>query len=127
MKGASLKEDAMMTLAELKKDRELINSIDWEMTPEMAVRLYMEWGNVWSDLDRGHIIRSKKDYSVFFLVQSWARPYYICLVKSNTEEAVDLAKIELPEKFEKKASEPQFAYAPEGELKEWLKKELNVN
>lgn len=26
----------MLTLDELKKDRSLINSIDWEMTPEIA-------------------------------------------------------------------------------------------
>lgn len=32
----------MLTLEELKKDRELVNSIDWEMTPEMTVRLHLE-------------------------------------------------------------------------------------
>ncbi len=35
----------MLTLEELKKDRELVDSVDWEMTPEEAVRLYLEWGN----------------------------------------------------------------------------------
>jgi hypothetical protein len=29
----------MMQLADLKKDLDLINSIDWEMTPEEAVEL----------------------------------------------------------------------------------------
>jgi len=38
----------MLTLEELKKDRALINSIDWDMTPDMAVRLYLEWGNIWT-------------------------------------------------------------------------------
>ena len=36
----------MLTLEELKKDRSLINNIDWEMTPELAVRVYLEWGNI---------------------------------------------------------------------------------
>ena len=27
----------ILSLAELKKDKELINNIDWEMTPEQAV------------------------------------------------------------------------------------------
>lgn len=31
----------ILTLEELKKDRKLINDIDWEMTPEMAVRMYL--------------------------------------------------------------------------------------
>jgi len=34
----------MMGLEELKKSRPLIDSIDWEMTPEEAVRLYLELG-----------------------------------------------------------------------------------
>ena len=31
----------MLTLEEIKKDRKLINDIDWDMTPEMAVRMYL--------------------------------------------------------------------------------------
>lgn len=33
-----------MGLEELKKDGRLIDSIDWSMTPEEAVRLYLEMG-----------------------------------------------------------------------------------
>lgn len=32
------------TLEELKKERAIVNDIDWEMTPDMAVRMYLEWG-----------------------------------------------------------------------------------
>ena len=54
----------MVDLEGLKKDRDLINSIDWEMTPEEAVRLYLEWGNNWS---QGNVfIRSKDDISHYF-------------------------------------------------------------
>jgi len=31
----------MLTLTELKKRRDLINQVDWDMTPEEAVRLYL--------------------------------------------------------------------------------------
>ena len=42
----SIKEiNGMLTLEELKKDRDLIDEVNWEMTPEEAVRLYLEWGN----------------------------------------------------------------------------------
>lgn len=117
----------MLTLDELKKNRELVNSIDWEMTPEMAVRLYMEWGNVWSDIDKGYIVRSKRDQSVFFLVNCWPKPCNIHLVKANSQEVIDIAKFAIPEEFQKPVCEIQTAYAPEGKLKEWLRKELSVN
>jgi hypothetical protein len=42
-----------------EKNRNLVNAIDWDMTPEEAVRLYLEWGNNWA---RGnYVIRSKGD------------------------------------------------------------------
>jgi hypothetical protein len=116
----------MLTLEEIKKDSKLINDIDWDMTPEMAVRMYLEWGNIWArGENRKHVVRSKSDYSVYFVVNCWSRPYYIYLIKRNSEDAVELAQFELPERFEKTVCLLKGVYAPEGELKEWLKKELN--
>jgi len=115
------------SLEELRKDKKLVNDIDWEMTPDMAVRMYLEWGNIWAHgEDRRHIVRSKSDYSVYFVVYCWDRPYYIYLIKRNSEEAVELAKIELPERFEKPVCLHKGVYAVEGELKDWLRKELNA-
>ncbi len=118
----------MLTLEELKKDRALINSIDWDMTPEMAVRLYLEWGNVWTPGEgRRHTVSSKSDYSVYFVVNCWERPYYICLIKRNSQDAEELAKFELPKEFEKPVCQLKGIYAVEGELRDWLKKELRVS
>jgi hypothetical protein len=117
----------VLALEELKKDRALINSIDWEMTPELAVRMYLEWGNIWASGDnRRHVVQSKKDYSVYFVVNCWTKPYCIYLIKISNEEAIDLAKFELPERFEKPVCNFKGVYAPDGELKDWLRKELNA-
>jgi len=79
----------MLTLEELKKDRALVNSIDWDMTPEMAVRMYLEWGNIWTPGEgRRYTVKSKNDYSVYFVVNCWQRPYYIYLIRRNSEDAV---------------------------------------
>ncbi|MEW6585961.1 MAG: DVU0772 family protein [Nitrospirota bacterium] len=127
MKEVQKERDMILTLEELKKDRKLINDIDWELTPEMAVRMYLEWGNIWArGEDRRHIVRSKSDYSVYFVVNCWSRPYYIYLIKRNSEDAAELARIELPEQFEKTGCLHKGMYALEGELKEWLRKELNA-
>ena len=59
----------MKQLNEIKSDKSLLNAIDWEMTPEEAVRLYLEWGNNWA---RGnYVIRSKDDVSHYFVVNTW--------------------------------------------------------
>jgi hypothetical protein len=114
------------SLEELKKQRELINSIDWEMTPEQAVRVYLEWGNIYAQGDL-NVIRSKNDYTIYFVVNCWDKPYLIYLIKRNSEEAVELAKFELPKRFEKPICELKGVYAVEGEVKEWLMKELNAD
>ncbi len=115
------------SLEELKKERSLINEIDWDMTPEMAVRMYLEWGNIWArGEDRRHVVRSKSDFSVYFVLNCWDRPYFLSLIKRNSEDAMEVAKFELPERFEKPACLHKGIYAPEGELKEWLKKELGA-
>jgi hypothetical protein len=115
----------MLTLEELKQERDIIDEINWEMTPEEAVRLYLEWGNNWARGD-GYVIRSKDDYTQYFVVNCWSKPYHIYLIRRNSEEAVELAKFELPEKFEKPVCELKGVYALEGELKTWLMKELNA-
>mgnify|MGYP006991978383 CR=1 FL=1 len=34
----------MWDLEQLKRNREIVDRIDWEMTPEKAVETYLEWG-----------------------------------------------------------------------------------
>jgi hypothetical protein len=117
----------MLTLEELKKEKALINEIDWDMTPEMAVRMYLEWGNIWASGDnRRHVVQSKDDYSIYFVVNCWSEPYFIYLIKISNKEAVDLARFELPERFAKPICNFKGVYAPDGELKDWLRKELAV-
>ena len=115
----------MLTLAELKKDRDLIDDINWDMTPEEAVRLYLEWGNNWARGD-GYVIRSKNDFTNYFVVNCWSKPYYVYLIRRNSEEATELAQFELPQQFQKPVCELKGVYAIEGDLKKWLKEELGV-
>ena len=35
----------MLSLEELKNNRDLIDEINWDLGPEEAVKLYLEWGN----------------------------------------------------------------------------------
>jgi hypothetical protein len=115
----------MLTLEELKRRQDIIDAINWEMTPEEAVRLYLEWGNNWARGD-GYVIRSPDDFTIYFVVNCWAKPYYIYLIRRNSEEAEELARFELPERYEKPVCELKGVYPLEEDAKAWLKQELGV-
>ena len=83
--------------------------IDWNLTPEMAVTLYLEWGN--NDWRSEHPpVRSKSDVATYFVVDAWQDPLKVRLVRRNSESADDLVTVPLPE--------------PLPVIKDWLKKEL---
>jgi hypothetical protein len=116
----------MMNLNEIRQDLNLVNAIDWQMTPEEAVVLYLEWGNNWAH--GVNLIRSKNDVSHYFVINNWGLNPVVYLIRRNSEEAVELAKIELPEnikdKFQKSVAYNKGVYAIEGAVRDWLQKEL---
>ena len=116
----------MMPLEKIKQNDDLINAIDWDMTPEEAVRLYLEWGNNWA---RGnYVIRSKNDETYYFVVNTWKDKPVVYLIRRNSEEAKELAVFDLPEavkrRFLKENGSNKGVYAIEGAVKEWLQTEL---
>ena len=119
----------MLKLDDIKQNWELLNAIDWNMTPEEAVRLYLEWGNNWAG--GNYVIRSKDDITHYFAVNTWEENPIIYLIRRNSEEAVELARIEMPDDLKARFLEVngnlKGVYSIEGEVKEWLKKQLNDN
>jgi len=117
----------MLQLTELKLNKELLYSIDWEMTPEEAVTLYLEWGNNWAH--GNYVIRSKNDVSYYFVVYAWEDPPVIYLIKRNSESAEEIAMISLPEgiksRFLDSTGHNKGVFAIEGEVKQWLKSQLH--
>jgi hypothetical protein len=119
----------MGSIEQLKKNSELVNAIDWEMTPEEAVRLYLEWGNNWA---RGnYVIRSKNDETCYFAISTWKEPPIIYLIRRNSEGAKEIASIEMPSSirkaFAKEIGQLKGVYAVEGIVKAWLREELAMN
>jgi hypothetical protein len=114
----------MMGLEEIRNNA-IVNEIDWDMTPEEAVTLYLEWGNNWA---HGRVIRSKNDVSHYFVINTWDDPPKIYFIRRNSEEAVELAVIEMPEgirdRFLESVGHNKGVYAVDDEVKAWLEKEL---
>ena len=116
----------MYLLDDIKNNPELIDAIDWEMTPEEAVRLYLEWGNNWAG--GNYVIRSKEDVSHYFVANTWEDPPKIYLIRRNSEEATELAVIDMPEglqdRFMTSIGYNKGVYALDGELKDWILSQL---
>lgn len=119
----------MMQLEDIRKNNDLLNAIDWDMTPEEAVRLYLEWGNNWAG--GNYVIRSKGDISHYFVVNTWKETPVIYFIRRNSEEAVELAKIEMPgnlkNQFLESVGHSKGVYSIEGQVKTWLKKQLQIS
>ncbi|MCP4747458.1 MAG: hypothetical protein GY874_15145 [Desulfobacteraceae bacterium] len=116
----------MSPLEKIKHNQKLIDAIDWEMTPEEAVRLYLEWGNNWA---RGnYVIRSVNDETHYFVVNTWKDKPVIYLIRRNSQEAQELAAIDMPDSvkraFLKENGDNKGVYAIEGVVKQWLRKQL---
>ncbi|PID78089.1 MAG: hypothetical protein CSB21_02165 [Deltaproteobacteria bacterium] len=117
-----------MTLDELKKETDIINQIDWDLTPEDAIGLYLEWGGNWRPGGVPYVIRGKQDISYYFVVNTWDDPPKIYLMKRSIEEAVELFEHPLTgedkERFLKSVGNINGVYALDDELKKWLQNEL---
>lgn len=116
----------MMHLNDIKKNPQLLDAIDWDMTPEEAVRLYLEWGNNWAG--GKYVIRSKEDVTHYFVVNTWDKVPKIFLVKRNSEEAVELASIDMPgdlqQRYFSHHGRAKGVYGLDGELRNWLQQKL---
>jgi hypothetical protein len=87
----------MISIEELKRNRKLVNSIDWEMTPEKAVDMYLEWGAGWT---RGNdFVSSAHDQSIYFVLYDWETPPQATLLQRDMKGVVELTKIAVPKEL----------------------------
>jgi hypothetical protein len=122
-------EFMMRALEEIRDQKNLVNDINWDMTPEEAVTLYLEWGNNWSH--GKHLVRSKNDVSHYFVVNTWDDPPCIYLIRRNSDEARELAKIEIPlalrDRFLEDVGHNKGVYAMNEEIRAWLEEALGLS
>ncbi len=116
-------------IEELKQQRDIVNSIDWNMTPEKAIDMYLEWGAGWC---RGTEFVKGNEESYYFVIYDWEKPASATLIKRNTKEVEELAKIPIDPYFINIARDRFGTKAGVGvyplpeELKKWLTERLSV-
>lgn len=113
-----------MRLKDIKDNLNIVNSVDWDMTPEEAIALHLEWGQL-----RGQsYYRDHNNETVYFSINTWKNPPIVSLVRRKGFDSEELSAFRMPEKLENEFIElngkHKGVFAVEGEVRDWLKKEL---
>ncbi len=108
--------------------RDIHYVIDWNLTPEHAVTMYLEWGN--NDWHSEYPpVRSKDDFSTYFVVDTWGEEPLIRLVRRNSEAAKDILTLPLPytlrDEFYAENSTLKGIFTPTPGIKEWLQEQMS--
>ncbi|NCC23789.1 MAG: hypothetical protein EOM25_01120 [Deltaproteobacteria bacterium] len=97
---------------------------DWEMTPEDAVALFLEWGNSGYGGSYENRVKGKDDESLYFVVDTWQAHPTVFLVRRNSDGAEELAKVRLPDELAKpfmdSVGHQKGVYGINPEIRDWL-------
>jgi hypothetical protein len=122
------KQEAYMRLNDIKKNYNLINSVDWEMTPEEAIALHLEWGPLRSQ--SYYNSRDNDNETVYFVINTWKKSPILTLVRRKGFDSEELGSFDLPQdvasEFMQGIGKYKGVYAVEGKVREWLRKELDA-
>jgi len=114
---------------ELKSHREVVDQIDWNMTPEKAVETFLEWGTGWSRKE--DYVRYEGQSAYYFVIYDWEKPLQATLIRRDTSNVDEVAKVDVPREMLLRAIEEAGrkpgvgVYAITDEIKDWLKDALN--
>lgn len=102
--------------------------IDWEMTPEDAVAIYLEWGNNGYRGGYQYAVRGKEDFSHYFVINTWNEKPTATLIYRNSDGAEELAVLPVPDplagKFLDGVHHHKGVYPVNADIREWLEAEL---
>jgi len=115
-------------LEDIKKDYKILSAIEWDMTPEEAIALHLEWGPL---RDQSYYnSRDNDNETVYFIINTWGSYPEVSLIKRIGFDSEEITRFKLPIQFKEKFMEEigkfKGVYAPNEEIKSWLKKQLEV-
>ncbi len=117
-----------MRIDELKNDYDIINSVDWKMTPEEAISLHLEWGPLRSD--SYYNSRDSNNQTVYFVIDNWGEYPVVRLIRRVGFDSEELSSFRLPGELESEfinsSGKHKGVFAVDGNIRDWLKKRLNA-
>jgi len=101
---------------------DIVNAIDWEMTPEESIAIHLEWGQLRNQkyyMDKDHV-------TIYFCVYTWKIPHTIQLIKRKGFDVFTLGTFDIPEGYEEAIYKYKGVYELSDRLKDWIKNQLNL-
>ncbi len=110
--------------------RQWLNEVNWDMIHEDAVTMYLEWGNNnFKDTLRPPVT-SSKEYSIYFVVDTWGEPKVV-LNKMNNYGSTALCEKTLPrdiaDRYMKEIGGLRGIHELNDEVKAWVMKEMGMD
>ncbi|SBV94688.1 conserved hypothetical protein [uncultured delta proteobacterium] len=103
--------------------------IDWELAPEDAVTMYLEWGNNNWHSSRPPV-RSRFDESIYFVVDTWEETPVIRLIRRNSEASEEILSLPMPADllpaWRRENGTARGVFAPGEAVTAWLKEQVHA-
>jgi len=119
-------EKSMSMHQRLEVGNQIVNGIDWEMTPDLTFGTYESWGG-------RERVRNNSERIHYFFIDAWEEVPKLCLMERGVKHAKVMAEILAPQEMveqcvKKQGSSSLFekSYAIDETLKQWLLDNLFV-
>ena len=113
-------EETMGMFHKMKVGDKVINSIDWEMTPDMSFGTFESWGG-------RERVRNNDEFVYYFFVDNWGDEPKLCLMERAVKHARVMAEIKAPPEIVRQCVAGQGtssifekSYAINEQIKKWL-------
>jgi len=110
----------MGSFHKIKVGDTVINSIDWEMTPELTFGTYESWGG-------RERVRNNDERIYYFFIDSWGEKPKLCLMERAIKHAKIIAEISAPPELVKSCVDSQGevafydrSFAINDDIRSWL-------
>lgn len=101
---------------------ELQNEIQWEMTPEEAIALHLEWGPLRNQAYYNS--RDSENETIYFIINTWKSEPQLQLVKRKGFDMETIGKFKLPRRLQEFYGGLKGVFTPDKATIVWIKDQL---
>lgn len=104
-------------------DQKTIDDVQWEMTPEEAIALHLEWGPLRSQAYYNS--RDKDNETIYFIVNTWKEEPQLQLVRRKGFDMDTIGKFKLPRRLQEFYGTLKGVFSPDKATIVWIKDQLD--
>lgn len=103
-------------------DQETLNEIQWEMTPEEAIALHLEWGPLRTQAYYNS--RDSDNETIYFIVNTWKQKPQLQLIKRKGFDSDTIGKFQLPRRLAEFYGNLKGVFTPDKATRTWIEDQL---